>query len=369
MSKDTRPRIAIVHDWLYGGGAEQVVLALHQLYPEAPIYTSYCTDEWRQKLDNKVITGYLQRWPFAQLRKFLPILRQRWFAKLDLSGFDIIISSSGNGEAKFVTTSKDQTHICYCHTPSHFYWRHYQAYLENPGFRPKWLVRLGLKLLVRPLRRRDYEAAQKVDQFIANSTHIRNDIKKYYDRNSVVVHPPVDTEKFSNNEYRISNIEKSGFIMWGRHVPLKRFDLAIKACNQLKAPLTIVGQGPETDNLKKLAGPTITFTGWLSHDDLVTTALQHQAFLFPGEEDFGIAPVEAMSLGIPVIAYKAGGATDYVTPKKTGLFFEKQSVDAMITAIQRFETQRFLANTISQHAEQFSAPVFKASFQEILLND
>ena len=150
----TQPTIAIVHDWLYGGGAEQVVLALHQLYPDAPIYTSYCSRTWRKKLDNKVITGYLQRWPFAQLRRLLPVLRQRWFARLDLGQFDIIISSSGNGEAKFIQTRPDQRHICYCHTPTHFYWRHYQEYLRRPSFRPRWLARLGLRLLVRPLRRR-----------------------------------------------------------------------------------------------------------------------------------------------------------------------------------------------------------------------
>ncbi len=163
----TTPRIAIVHDWLYGGGAEQVVLALHKLYPEAPIYTSYCSDEWREKLNNKVVTGYLQSWPFAKLRKFLPLLRQFWFKRLDLSEFDVIISSSGNGEAKFVTTNADQKHICYCHTPTHFYWRKYTQYLKDPGFRPEWLVKFFLKLLLKPLRKRDYKAAQKVDFFIS----------------------------------------------------------------------------------------------------------------------------------------------------------------------------------------------------------
>ena len=157
----SKPKIAIVHDWLYGGGAEKVVLEIHKLYPEASVYTSFCTDEWRRKLDNKVITGYLQRWPFAKLRRLLPLLRQWWFARLDLSEYDIIISSSGNGEAKFVRKSRpEQLHICYCHTPTHFYWRHYDEYIKRPSFRPRWLARLGLKTLVRPLKKRDFAAAR-----------------------------------------------------------------------------------------------------------------------------------------------------------------------------------------------------------------
>ena len=150
----SKPKIAIVHDWIYGGGAEKVILEIHKLYPDAPIYTSFCSDEWRERLDNKVVTGYLQRWPFSKIRRLLPLLRQWWFAKLDLSEFDIIISSSGNGEAKFVRKSRpDQLHICYCHTPTHFYWRHYDEYIKRPSFRPQWLARLGLRTLVRPLKK------------------------------------------------------------------------------------------------------------------------------------------------------------------------------------------------------------------------
>src|SRR3990167_8961662 len=170
-SAPNSPKVAIVHDWLYGGGAEKVVEQLHTLYPDSPIYTSYCTDEWRKRLDNKVVTGYLQNWPFSRLRKFLPLLRQWWFARLDLSDYDLIISSTGNGEAKFARGKK---HICYCHSPPHFYWRKYESYLRNPGFGAfDWLARIGLKLFVKPLRKRDYNAAQQVDAFIANSTHIQ----------------------------------------------------------------------------------------------------------------------------------------------------------------------------------------------------
>ena len=411
----SQPRVAIVHDWLYGGGAELVVLELHKMFPEAPIYTSFSTNEWRQKLDNKVVTGYLQNWPFAQLRKFLPVLRQHWFKNLDLSEFDLVISSSGNGEAKFVLSGKKQKakskkflanskpkdvdnqtsnikhqtsdaqrplHICYCHTPTHFYWRKYEEYLKNPGFKPKWLVRLGLKLLVKPLRERDYKAAQHVDYFIANSSHIQNDIKEYYNKDSIVIHPPVDVDSFSKKQkakskkseslspsdirYQISNMDATRpFIMWGRHVPYKRFDIAIRACNELKLPLVIAGQGPATAELKKIAGPTITFTGFVSKEEIIALASHSKAFLFPAEEDFGIAPVEAMALGLPVIAYKSGGALDYIT-KETGLFFDEQTVKSIISTINSLSDKDFDSALISNAAAKFSRENFQIKLSALL---
>lgn len=382
------PKVAIVHDWLYGGGAELVVEQLHKLYPEAPIYTSYCSNEWRKRLDNKVVTGYLQQWPFSALRKFLPVLRQHWFANLDLSSFDLVISSSGNGEAKFVLgnrkiglaknqvsstqppippQAKRPVHVCYCHTPPHFYWHKFDEYLKSPGFKPTWLARLGLKLLVKPLRKRDYQAAQSVDYFVANSKHIKADIKQFYGRDSVVIHPPVDTERFA--ELRAKNQEtgvKKGYIIWGRHVPYKRFDLAIAACNQLHLPLTVVSEGPETERLKNLAGPTVTFAGRVSDDELANLAHQAQAFLFPGEEDFGISPVEALSSGLPVIAYKAGGALDYITEGKTGQFFEKQTVKSLVNAVQSFKASNFEAKKLQQSAKRFSRAQFQKKFTKFV---
>ena len=213
-------RVCIVHDWLVGGGAEKVVLELHHLFPDAPIYTSYSTNEWRDKLDNKVVTGWLQY--FGKLRKFMVLPRIWWFAHLDLSNYDLIISSSGNGEAFAVRknyrplykrllspithqpspiiNANSKIHINYCHSPTHYYWRHYDQYMREPGFgvfNP--LVRLALKLLLTPLRRWDYKAAQRADIMIANSTHIQADIKRYYNRDSTVIFPPVDTERFSSS--------------------------------------------------------------------------------------------------------------------------------------------------------------------------
>lgn len=352
------PRVAIVHDWLYGGGAEKVVLELHRMFPDAPIYTSYCSDEWRQRLEGKVVTGYLQWWPFAKMRKFLPLLRQWWFARLNLSKYDLVISTTGNGEAKFARARPGAKHLCYCFTPNHFYWDKYQEYLDNPGMGTlNWLARLGLKLLVKPLRTRDFRAAQKVDQFIAISHHIQEDIKQYYKRDSVIVYPPVDTSHLGTPLK--SNHDKQGFIMWGRHVPYKRFDIAIAACNELELPLTVIGTGPETERLKAMAGRTVTFTGFVDDDALRLHASNAAGFLFPSNEDFGIAPVEAMALGLPVIAYKAGGALDYVTPGKTGEFFDNQTVDSLMGTLKSFNAHTYSTTTLKQKAEAFSPTVFQ----------
>lgn len=354
-------KVAIVHDWLYGGGAEKVVLELHQLFPDAPIYTSYCSDEWRQKLDNKVVVGYLQHWPFSGLRKFLPLLRQWWFRSLDLSAFDLVISSSGNGEAKFVRVPEG-VHINYCHTPVHFYWRHYDAYIQNPGFRPAWLARFGLRLAVKPLRQRDFAAAQKVDHFIANSTHIQHDIKTYYGQDAVTIFPPVAVERFNTTQ----NGPRQGFVTVGRLVPNKRVDILVAACSQLNVPLTVVGRGPELARLQKMAGPSVVFETDASDEAVTTYLSQASAFLFASFEDFGITPVEAMAAGTPVIAYQAGGALDYVTPGKTGLFFEAQTVESLCVALETFQGTSFDASVIRKAAERFSTERFQKDFQAFI---
>lgn len=360
---DTQPKVAIVHDWLYGGGAEKVVEALHQLYPDAPIYTSYCSDEWRQRLNNKVITGYLQYPPFKQLRKFLPLLRQWWFARLDLSEFDIIISSSGNGEAKFAKALNGK-HICYCHTPNHFYYRHYHKYLDNPGFKPAWLARLGLKTLLRPLKNRDYKSAQKVDYFIANSSHIQSDIKNYYNRDSIVIHPPVDIDRFSRPKDQ--ETKPVGFVTLGRQVPMKKIDLIIKACNELKLPLTVIGRGPEHDKLTELAGPTVDFKTDVTDQQMPDELAKAQAFIFASFEDFGIAPIEAMATGIPIIAYKAGGALDYVKPGETGEFFDQQTVSSIKQALNNFNHSDYDSEKIQKVATEFSAQNFNEKIIKLI---
>ncbi|HEX8762449.1 MAG TPA: glycosyltransferase [Candidatus Saccharimonadales bacterium] len=350
-------KIAIVHDWLIGGGAERVVAQLHRMFPDAPIYTSYCTNEWRQRLDNKVVTGFLQHWPFSRLRKFIGVLRMWWFSHLDLSEYDLVISSTGNGEAFGVRTLPDTTHICYCHSPTHYYWRHYDTYMKRPGFGAlNPLVRLGLKLLVGPLRRWDYRAAQQPDFFIANSTHIQSDIKKYYGRDSVVIHPPINVERFQAAPQPAA---RSGFVTMGRQAPAKYTDIIIEACNKLQLPLTVIGNGPDHDRLVRLAGPTITFRTDVTDDQMPAELAKAHAFLFASFDDFGIAPIEAMAAGTPVIAFKAGGALDYVVEGKTGLFFTEQTAESLATVLKNFDTARFDSQAIQQHARHFSPQVFQ----------
>lgn len=353
-------KVAIVHDWLIGGGAELVVLELHRMFPDAPIYTSYSTDEWRERLDNKVVTGYLQRWPFGRMRKYLPLLRQWWFKHLDLSSYDLVISSSGNGEAKFVRPPTGTKHICYCHSPTHFYWRHYDQYLKNPGFGP--FASIGLKLLVGPLRKADYKAAQKVDQFIANSTHIQADIKKYYGRDSTVIYPPVDTERFAGKP----EVKRHGFVTVGRQVPYKKVDIIVRACTELNLPLTVIGNGPEHNNLLKLAGPNIKFVTDATDEDVTNYMAGSEAFILAAFEDFGITPVEAMAAGTPVIAYKAGGALDYVVEGRTGLFFSEQTVESLAKTLQEFSNEEFDSGVIKKEAEKFTNEFFRQKISESL---
>jgi glycosyltransferase involved in cell wall biosynthesis len=356
VERNNPPKVAIVHDWLVGGGAELVVEQLHKLFPEAPIYTSYCTREWRKRLNGKVKTGILQYWPLSALRKYIPILRIWWFTRLKFGGYDLVISSSGNGEAKGIHTPRSTIHINYSHSPTHFYWRHYDQYLREPGFGifdP--LVRFWLKLLVGPLRRWDYKAAQRPDYIIANSSHIKADIQKYYDRSSVVIHPPIYVERF---KALAGTKKRSGFVIAGRQTPYKRFDLAVVACTKLKLPLTVIGIGPDHARLRKLAGPTITFLGRVSDEVMAEELASAKAFIFPQIEDFGITPVEAMAAGTPVIAYKAGGALDYVVPGKTGLFFEEQTARSLAAALRQFSPRKFDNQQIAAAAERFSRQRF-----------
>jgi len=349
-------KVAIVHDWLVGGGAELVVEQLHKIYPDAPIYTSYSTKEWRTRLDNKVRTGFLQYWPFSRLRKFLPFVRAWWFSHLNLSAYDLVISSSGSGEAKGVRPPHTALHINYCHSPTHFCWSRYNEYMDNPGFGAfDWLARFGLRTLVGPFRRWDYKAAQLADYMVTNSEHTKAEIQKYYDRNAVVVHPPVAVGRFKE---LVHAKKRRGFVIAGRQTPYKRFDIAVSACSKLNVPLTVIGDGPEHKRLRKLAGKSVTFLGKVSDEVLAEELASAKGFIFPGIDDFGITPVEAIAAGTPVIAYKAGGALDYVTPGKTGLFFEEQNAKSLAGALRTFSRTKFNTDEVAAAAERFSVERF-----------
>lgn len=351
-------KVAIVHDWLVGGGAELVVEQLHHMFPEAPIYTSYATTEWRQRLDNKVVTGWLQ--PLGKIRKCIPFLRIWWFTHLKFNGYDLVISSSG-AEAKGIKVPTGTMHINYCHAPTHYYWSRYDEYMQHPGFGifdP--LARLGLRLFVLPLRKWDYKAAQRPTHIIANSTHIKDEIQRYYGRDSVVIFPPVYFERFQKPEHRASH--RKGYLVSGRHTPYKRLDIAISACAELHMPLTVIGEGPDTARLRKLAGKNGTFLGKVSDEVLEREFAAAEALLFPGLDDFGITPIEAMAAGTPVIAYKAGGALDYIVPGVTGEFFEPQTAEALATVLAQFNPKHYNSAVIRTHAQRFSKETFQNEF-------
>jgi glycosyltransferase involved in cell wall biosynthesis len=358
-------KVAIVHDWFVGGGAERVVYELHKMYPKAPIYTSYCSPQWQEKLSGtKVITSYMQHWPFSKLRKFLPPLRAMWFSRLDLSGYDLVISSSG-AEAKGVRVKKPAVHVNYCHAPTHYYWGRYDDYMRHPGFGfldP--LARAGLKLLISPMRRWDKKAAQRPDYMVANSNYIKEQIEKYYDRDSSVINPPVDIDRFKI--LNKSSISKSRYLIAGRQTPYKRFDLAVAACTELRLPLTVIGNGPENKKLQKIAGRSITFLKNVNDEDLVGYFQTAKAFIFPGVDDFGIVAVEALAAGTPVIAYKDGGALDYIKDGKNGLFFDEQDSKSLVKALAKFDKHKFNRRSIESTAGQFSPAVFKSQFQKFI---
>lgn len=357
-------KVAIVCDWLTGiGGAERIVLELHRMFPEAPIYTSQYDPsalDWFKNAD--VRTGWLQKFPI-RLRKFLPVFRAHYFSHLDLSSYDLIISNNFGAESKAVKFGSNTKHICICNAPTHYYWSRYEQYMENPGWGAfNWLGRLGLRLLVGSMRRWDYKAAQKPTKLVAISTHVQTEIKKYYGRDSTVIFPPVEVGRFANLETK----ERSGFIITGRQTPYKRIDLAIAACSKLGLPLTVIGDGPEHKKLVQMAGPTVTFVTSASDQEVANYLAAARGFIFPNLDDFGIAAVEAMAAGTPVIAYKAGGALDYIVEGKTGQFFTNQSVESLADCLKSFQTSHYIAADIQAAAQTFSTDTFVADLRKFL---
>lgn len=362
----SKPKVAIVCDWLVGfGGAERVVFELHKLYPDAPIYTSQYDPvklDWFKDAD--VRTTWLQKLP-KSLKKFLPVLRAWTFSRLDLSEYDLVISSSG-AEAKGVKTGKNTTHICYCHSPTHYYWIRYDEYMQNPGF-PRglnWLAKLGLRILVGPLRRWDRNAAKQPDYMIANSTHTANMIKRFYRRDAAVVFPPVET-----NRFKITGKPelRHGLVVAGRQTPYKRIDLAVEACSGLDVPLVVIGDGPDHKKLEKLAvRKNTTFLTNVNDHDIVKHFQSALGFIMPNMDDFGIVAVEAMAAGTPVIVYKKGGSLDYMDEGKTGVFFERQTAASLRAAIETMLVKKFDYEAIATHAEKFSTRQFRHNMSKCI---
>lgn len=371
-------KVALVCDWLTNvGGAEKVLLEMHRLYPDAPIYTSkYCPAEIDWFKDADVRTGWLQIFPVG-MRRILGPFRQWYFSHLNLSEYDLIISVTG-AEAKSVKSGKwlhahgkkaanpKGIHISYCHVPTQYYWQMYDDYVKNPGFgilNP--FIRFFFKLFVKPLRSADFRAAQRPDYYITISDYAKGAFRKYYGREATVINPAVEVKEFKKT---CGKPVKNYYITTSRQVNWKRIDLAVKACLMTQRKLMVVGDGSEHDRLVKMAKGSnlIEFVPIVGKEKLAELLASAKGYLFPSMEPFGIAPVEAMASGCPVIAFNEGGAKDYVEEGVNGLFFEEQTAKSLAEAILKFEKMKFNRKKISGSVKDYSVERFDKEIKDFV---
>ncbi len=346
--------LALIHDWLNQlGGAEDVLAALVDLYPDAPLYTSlYDRDRmpahWREW---DIRTAFIDRLPFAHRKPQLYFpLYPFAFEQFDLRGYDVVLSNK-SGFCHGVITGPETMHVCYCLTPTRYVWRYHQyAEQEDLGR----LTRAGLAPFLTFLRQYDRLAADRVDHFIAISDEVRRRIAKVYHREATIIYPPVDVGRFAP-----SNRVDDYYLFVGRLVPYRRLDVLIEAFNKMGKPLKIAGSGRDRARLEALAGPTVEFLGFVPDADLPDLLARCRAFVWPGEEDFGISPLQANAAGRPVIAYAAGGARETVVPGVTGALFAEQSVAAIIETVESFDPLSVSPAAIRRHAEQYDIALFK----------
>ncbi len=354
-------KVALVHDYLNQmGGAEKVVEVFCVMFPDSPIYTSVYDREtmspfWRTR---DVRTSFMQRFgPRLKLAKALLPLYPVAFESFDFTGYDVVISSTTTF-AKGIVTRPETCHICYCNNPTRFSWM-YHEYVARERLGP--IVRSVLPFVVSPLRVWDYAAAQRVDQFVAGSFNAARRIHKFYHRDAVVVQSPIDV-----SQYTISSHQEPYFLVVSRLQSYKRIDLAIEACNRLRWPLRVIGSGPDEARLRALAGPTVTMMGRRPDDEVREHFSHCRAFLFPGEEDFGLTPLEAQASGRPVLAYGAGGALETIREHETGSFFREQSVDALVDALQAFDVDAFDPQAARANAARFDVTVFRSRMETLI---
>lgn len=353
-------KVAIVHDYLnQPGGAETVVDMFADMFPGAPIFTSVydrerMPDSWKGR---DIHTSFMQRIsPSLKVAKALVPLYPTAFESFNLSEYDLVLSST-TSFAKGVITPPSTCHVCYCNTPTRFVWMYhdYVAYERLPG-----PARGLLPWLITPLRTWDYVAAQRVDYFIAGSRNASRRIAKFYRRDSDVVHSPINVADFHPSIAR-----GDFFLVMSRLQPYKRIDLAVEACNRLRVPLRIAGDGPDLARLRGIAGPTVEFLGRVSDTERRNLMGQCRALVFPGEEDYGLTPLEAMASGRPVVAYRGGGALETVEEGVTGVFFDRPHPDSLAAALESLGDD-FDPVAIRMHAEAFDVAVFKRRMFDVL---
>ncbi|MDD5688311.1 MAG: glycosyltransferase [Elusimicrobia bacterium] len=353
-------KIAIIHDWLTGmRGGEKCLEIFCKLYPSATLFTLvHIKGTISNVIENMNIrTSFLQHLPDIErkYRYYLPLMPTA-ISKFDLTGYDLILSSS-HCVAKGVKIPKNSMHICYCYTPMRYVWDMYEQYFGNSSASGRF-TKYVMKTLRPYLQKWDVQSSKQVNYFIAISEHVRERIKRHYNRDSVVIYPPVATDFFTPT-LDIGHRTSDYYLIVSAFAPYKKVDLAIEAFNALGYQLKIIGSGQEEAKLKKIAKNNIEFLGWTNNDDLKKYYQNCKAVIFPGEEDFGIVPVEAQSSGKPVIAYKKGGVLETVVDGKTGIFFEEQTTNSLVNAVKRFENMKFNKDEIRDIAEKFSVKIFE----------
>ncbi len=356
------PRVALVHDWLTGmRGGEKVLEAIAELYPGAPIYTLlHVKGSVSPALERRrIVRSFIQRLPGAarHYRNYLPLFPLA-IEQFDFDGYDLVISTS-HCAAKSVVVPGHTPHLCYCHSPMRYAWDQFEAYFGPDQVGPA-RSRLLRPVMAR-LARWDAATASRVDRFVANSQYVAGRIGRYYNRRAAVVYPPVDTQFYHPDPARRP---EPFFLVVSALVPYKRLDVAIRACEAVGTPLTVVGRGPEEARLRSLGGSRVEFLGWRTDEEIRTLYQDCVAVLMPGVEDFGMVPVEAQACGRPVVAYAEGGALESVIDGTTGVLVNDPSVDAFAAALRDVSSREFDAAVIRGHAESFSRPRFQRQFQE-----
>lgn len=355
-------RIAVVHDYFTQlGGAEKVAEELYCMLPNPSLYATVALPGCMppRLRDVKVRTSWMQKLPgIRDYYRLYFFLYPFAVSALDLSGYDLVVSSS-SGYAKGVRTSPHAIHVCYCHTPMRWVWN-YQNYASRESFGLS--QRTLLPMFIRGLQRWDEAASRQPDHFVANSKAVAERIRQVYHRSAEVIHPPIETERFHPSHNR----REDYYLVLSRLVPYKRIDLAVKACTQRGKKLLVIGDGPDRRSLEAMAGPSVYFLGRASDAQVEHHAARCRALLFPGEEDFGMAPVEVAAAGRPTIAYRAGGALETVVEDVTGLFFDEQTPESLGDAIEIFERHDWSVSVLRQHAKTFSVEVFQERFRSFL---
>ena len=360
------PRVAVVHDWLtIPGGSEDVVLELLELFPQAELFTSvYDPRPWPPQITERPVhASFLNRIPTATRNypKLLPLMN-RAFESFDLSGFDLVLSSS-HANAKNVHTPPGTLHVCYCHTPMRYAWEPEFLAGEEIGR----ATRLMLPPLLGHLRRKDLAGAARPDVFVANSAYVAARIERFYGREAHVVHAPVDVEHYLGIERRAGGAGDEGFyLVFGRVVPYKRVDLAIAGAALAGRAVKVAGGGRALEAVRAGAGPNAELLGRVSDAERDALMSQARALLFPGEEDFGIVPVEAQAAGVPVIAYGVGGACETVRDGVTGVLFPAQTAESLAAAIARFESLTLDPQAARENARGFGRARFRAEMAAVI---